>query len=394
MKNYQEFLPLLYSFTHIPIYCFSDQELLFSLPADGTNYLPPVIYRQLFLQQNRPLAYLLTEFDAIYGFGFSTQPNEYLISGPVSSVSYSKKMLQKMHKIYDVSPEHQEAFDSYFQRLPQKNLEDFFNYLSCLHYALHDEIMIPHDIMEFTFPVSNNVSAQYLSLEYHDKELEISNNSYYIERQMLTFVERGDLLGLQRFSVPSEINGGIIADTMLRQLKNMFIVTITLVSRAAIAGGLPTSIAFHLSDSYILQMEGMLTVSSIRSLTNQMLLDYTQRVAEAKAVTSSNPVLFKAIQYARQNTNRRISVADIADHVGLSRNYLSAYFKKEIGFELGAFILRCKLEESRELLLYTDKTLTEISNYLCFSSQSHFQRAFKKQYGTTPLHYRKQINLK
>ena len=40
----------------------------------------------------------------------------------------------------------------------------------------------------------------------------------------------------------------------------------------------------------------------------------------------------------------------------------------------------------------SDKTLSEISNYLCFSSQSYFQTVFKKKYGLTPTQYRDQTH--
>ena len=67
----------------------------------------------------------------------------------------------------------------------------------------------------------------------------------------------------------------------------------------------------------------------------------------------------------------------------------SAYFKKTLGFSVSAFILRCKPEEGRELLQYTDKSISTISEFLCFSSQGHFHTAFKKQFGMTPSEYRK-----
>ena len=46
------------------------------------------------------------------------------------------------------------------------------------------------------------------------------------------------------------------------------------------------------------------------------------------------------------------------------------------------------LEEAKSLLRYSDKTLSEISSYLCFSSQSYFQNVFKRKYGITPKQYR------
>ena len=90
--------------------------------------------------------------------------------------------------------------------------------------------------------------------------------------------------------------------------------------------------------------------------------------------------------------NDPIQVTDVAEHIGRSRSYLSGRFKKELGFEIGGFIMRCKLEEAKSLLTYSDKSLIEISNYLCFSSQSYFQNVFKKKYGMTPKQYRDQAH--
>ena len=55
--------------------------------------------------------------------------------------------------------------------------------------------------------------------------------------------------------------------------------------------------------------------------------------------------------------------------------------------------MRCKLEEAKSLLTHSDKTLSEISNYLCFSSQSYFQNVFKQKFGLTPKQYRDKTKL-
>lgn len=75
--------------------------------------------------------------------------------------------------------------------------------------------------------------------------------------------------------------------------------------------------------------------------------------------------------------------------MGKSRSYISKKFKKELGFDLSKFIVRRKLEEGKSLLAYTDKPISEISEYLCFSSQSYFQNLFKNKYGVTPYEYRR-----
>lgn len=100
--------------------------------------------------------------------------------------------------------------------------------------------------------------------------------------------------------------------------------------------------------------------------------------------------IFECIQFITQHINDPIQVSDVAEHIGKSRSYLCEKFKKELGFDVSRFIMRCKLEEAKSLLTYSNKALSEISNYLCFSSQSYFQNVFKKKYGLTPKQYRDQ----
>ena len=95
------------------------------------------------------------------------------------------------------------------------------------------------------------------------------------------------------------------------------------------------------------------------------------------------------MSYIRCHTNENLSIEDIAKQIHRSSSYTMKHFKEELGINIGAYIVRCKLEDAKGLLTYSDKSLTEISNYLCFSSKSYFQNVFKKKYGLTPLQYRK-----
>ena len=55
---------------------------------------------------------------------------------------------------------------------------------------------------------------------------------------------------------------------------------------------------------------------------------------------------------------------------------------------LSEYILKFKINESKNLLKYTNKPIPVISTYLGFSSQSHFNKVFKKYLNVTPLKYR------
>lgn len=119
-----------------------------------------------------------------------------------------------------------------------------------------------------------------------------------------------------------------------------------------------------------------------------MLIDFAERSASQKIPAGMSREVFSCIQNISQHTNEPIQVNDVAAFIHMSRSTITRKFKNELGFDISSFIKRCKLEEARSLLTFTDKTLSEISSYLCFSSQSHFQTAFKNKYGVTPLQYR------
>ena len=122
-----------------------------------------------------------------------------------------------------------------------------------------------------------------------------------------------------------------------------------------------------------------------------MIVDYINRVKEAKEQTSPK-ILRDVALYVRKNLSSPITTQEIAGYMYLSRPYLSATFKQQAGITLAEYIAREKIEEALRLLLYTKKTVLEISEGLGFSSQSHFTKVFKKFKGTTPKSIRKEPN--
>lgn len=79
----------------------------------------------------------------------------------------------------------------------------------------------------------------------------------------------------------------------------------------------------------------------------------------------------------------------ISDQLGYDYTYLSNIFSEVKGITIQQFIIIHKIERVKELLLYDELNLTEISYQLHYSSVAHLSNQFKKITGLTPSYYKK-----
>lgn len=78
----------------------------------------------------------------------------------------------------------------------------------------------------------------------------------------------------------------------------------------------------------------------------------------------------------------------ISEMLGYDYTYLSNLFSRVKGITIQQFIIIHKIEKVKELLLYNELTLTEISYRLHYSSVAHLSNQFKKVTGLSPSFYR------
>lgn len=392
MKDIESFCQYFYRDALIPVYIYKNHNWVTSIPTQSPITRPPAIYLETLWQQTSPVSYITTSFHSFFGcIRFKEDPSIQFVIGPVSNVPYSEEVLRMMHREYFVSPNERKGFYAFFSNISTMTLKSFLNKLLFFQYALNQTpLLLPNIIDTNLSQTLCSIANEQAETMYRDKENGSFNNSYEIEQKLTSLIENGNVEEFKNYASDiSNIHEGIIASNPIRQAKNTSIVMITLATRAAIRGGLPKDTAFQLSDLYIQKTEQLTTMESIYQLNYNALYDFTCRVSESQIPVASDDAIQKAIHYVLENTNVRLTVSDVASYLGFSRSYFSHRFKQTLGFDLSAFIVRCKLEESKYLLAYTEKSISEISNYLCFSSQSHFQTVFKKQYGTTPYDYRK-----
>lgn len=368
------------------------------MPEQDELTYPPFQYLQELFSGSERITYCTTEYGIMFcSLRLNHCKNGYIIFGPVTTVPYSDSNLQRLYKDYMVSNDSRSDFNSFLRQIPCLSLSSLLKKCIFLNYCLHEELLSLEQLTSIGHVSSENdvMSDTSLLLEetYQKKENEQHNRTYILEEEILKLVRTGDCEGFKKFAYSeSNFHIGVTGSTALRQLKNNIIITTTLCTRAAIDGGLDYDTAYQLSDYFIQSSERLTSADRLTDLLGKISYTFAEKVAQAKTPVSTDERMQKAIRYIQQNTNQHLTVGDVADYVGFSKSYFSAYFKKTLGFSVSAFILRCKLEEGRELLQYTDKSISTISEFLCFSSQSHFHTAFKKQFGMTPSEYRKSTN--
>lgn len=98
--------------------------------------------------------------------------------------------------------------------------------------------------------------------------------------------------------------------------------------------------------------------------------------------------LKKVLDFIQENYQRQIQLDEIAELSGFSKTYLCKYFKRITGRSINEYIIRCRLNEARRLLIYTDTPISQIAYGAGFNSHSYFNRTFTRIFHQNPSEFR------
>ncbi|HEX5624742.1 MAG TPA: AraC family transcriptional regulator [Saprospiraceae bacterium] len=99
-------------------------------------------------------------------------------------------------------------------------------------------------------------------------------------------------------------------------------------------------------------------------------------------------VIIEMVHYSEELPKTNFSDY-ISEKLGYNYTYLANTFSEVKGITIEHFIIAHKIEKVKELLLYDQLNLTEISYRLNYSSVAHLSNQFKKVTGLTPSFYKK-----
>lgn len=236
--------------------------------------------------------------------------------------------------------------------------------------------------------LSNSQQTQY-RIKIEDEQ--ILNHTYAEEEALWEMVRQGDVEGVESvIKLPRAKYPLVIENNVKKNEEYMAVSTIAMLARVAIKAGLTSAESFLISDLYLKKIAASRNLDEITQITIDAHREYVQLIRLHLQNVSMNPYVEDCKKDIVNNIFRSISLADIAKDLGIRPSYLSRLFRIHEGKTVTDYIHEQKILAAKNMLMYSDRTITEIADYLKFSSQSYFGKLFKKHTDMTPQTFRKQ----
>lgn len=335
---------------------------------------------------DHPLA-MLFDYGVFVGIA-QLQENLFLIAGPVGPFEKKRSELVQLFQRF-THPEKLVRLCDFFMSVPTFSLRRFYAAFSLLIYLGSGRRLSVSDLMLQNAPSLSTPDSAMPRELFQTRETLAYHADRSFEEGVCAAVEAGNPEDLDsHMHSPVQGDVGMMSTNPMNQVRYTFISFATLLTRAAIRGGLPQESAFSLSDVYCQQMDAAFDVQAINVLSYQMAMAFCKRVQECKAGKRYTSDVQKCVDYIDKHLHESIRVSDMARLCGLCTRSISLKFREETGLSIPDYISREKLREAKYLLANSDYSLAEISSCLQYNSQSYFTQKFKEACGMTPQKYR------
>ena len=369
--------------TNIKIFewdCETDEISCYGVLAEQSN--PLILSEELrellknrIMNQKTPVIY--QDENKVIFCGMREKMTKMLLLGPICIEDMSYVEIHRYCKAYQIENE---------QCPPKLKLQNLLALLELLSYIKIEEKYEDEEILD----ANGLIEKQEIGLEADvriDTE-DIYHHTYQEEVKTMDYIREGNLEEVVGAVELLASTAGKLSENELRNERNLGICSITLATRAAIEGGAAPAKAYKLSDLYINKIDQCKRMTEMFEYRKRSLYDFAKLVVEEREKRANSRYTEQCKEYIRKYYHQKICIPDIAEALGVSESHLSRIFKKETGESIQKYSMHMRIERAENLLKYSEASLTEISEYLCFSSQSHFGKVFKVYKNMTPKQYR------
>ena len=260
-----------------------------------------------------------------------------------------------------------------------------------LHYCVRHEKLRPDEIVYYVSQPKHQKQRRKVETNQFEK----SSGRWALEQELLNRIRQGDLSAENVLSGAGQ-HQAIQAFGNIRNVQSVKLNVhqlLTLISRAAVEGGLPQKTSFSLCSEYRDRLEKCATVAQLEAVSNEIVRDYAGRVRNMKRFSKCSPQVRLCCEYIDTHPGEKLTLEELAQKAGYSPFHMSRKFQREMNCSIIEYIQHSKLERAKYLLTHTQQSIDDISEELGFNSRSYFTTVFKKKEGMTPSDYRRENSL-
>ena len=139
------------------------------------------------------------------------------------------------------------------------------------------------------------------------------------------------------------------------------------------------------------EIQNQLGNSSIETIRKMLIANGFELIEDKKSqlIDKIKTTIIELIHYQKEKSGH-INISNfLSKDIGYDYSYLSNSFSTVEGTTIEKYVINQKIEKAKELLVYDELSLNEISYQLGYSSVQHLSNQFKKITGLSPSHFKK-----
>lgn len=142
--------------------------------------------------------------------------------------------------------------------------------------------------------------------------------------------------------------------------------------------------------AYLMEAEGI-----ILQVLARLIRHFSVKTAAVSTATDKQTLerIRDVITYVEEHFRDPLTLQDIADYLGLGKEYFCRFFKKNMGMSFLQYVNEVRVSHIYQDLIRTDTPIGELAEQNGFYNQKLFNRTFKEIYGCTPSSVRRSEKL-
>lgn len=384
LSTLEEFSDQFYAYTHIPILVASGTTLIFPKLDFSPDKVNELIYQfpiiEHVINSTESFCSLSDGYFMFAQFRCKLENKDYkIIIGP-TVISGTTSPFIANH-----------PFSNFSFELQKESETGFLNHVKFIYFALKHETIENKKLKISYIDVQDNrisTKKRFTNILDNRRSEGFTKDSYQMELRLIHYIRTQKIDKIEWIirSLSSH-SSNLLSSDALQSIRLKFVGFVTIITRTAIQDGIPLETAFSLSDSLIEAMDSMTTTRQIIEYFSYTSIQFMNLYSNHRFKNVSSDTK-KVYNYIDMHLTEKISLDEIGKFIGKSPTYISNKFKIEVGETISDYLLTRRIDEAKEMLLFTNFSSQEIAERLNFISQSYFIKCFRKIVGKTPKHYR------